>query len=343
MAPTASALAEHGLVGESAAMQALGRRIATLGPVDMPVLILGESGTGKELVARALHAESPRARAPFLPVNCATLRGDVFLSHLFGHERGAFTGAVERRAGIFREAAGGTVFLDEVGELSPEAQGALLRVLERGEIHAVGGPRPLHVDVRVLAATHRDLPAWVTAERFREDLFYRLREAVIEVPSLRARLEDLPLLVDHLRVTLNSQRSLAVDGVRPATLARLAAQSWPGNVRQLRAVLAEAMAERQRGWLEPEDLSFAAMPVALETRPGGAVSRPTDEMPLSPADARRDLALRLAARPGGVTRSQLARAAGVSVNVAWRVLAALAAEGVVRRERAGRATRYRAV
>jgi DNA-binding NtrC family response regulator len=340
MALRTSALAEHGLVGESAAIQAVGRRIAALGPIVMPVLILGESGTGKELVARALHAESPRARAPFLPVNCATLRGDIFLSHLFGHERGAFTGAVERRAGIFREAAGGTVFLDEVGELSPEAQGALLRVLERGEIHAVGGPRPVHVDVRVLAATHRDLPAWVTTERFREDLFYRLREAVITVPPLRDRLEDLPLLVEHLRVTLNAQRNLAVEAVRPTALACLAAEPWPGNVRQLRAVLAEAMAERKEGWLEPEDLSFAAMPAGAGTRPDGAAVALMDVMPVSPEQARRELALRLAARSGGVTRGQLARAAGVSVNVAWKVLATLAAEGALRREGAGRATRY---
>jgi DNA-binding NtrC family response regulator len=340
MALTTSGRAERGLVGESAAMQALGRRIASLGPVDMPVLILGESGTGKELVARALHAESPRGRAPFLPVNCATLRGDVFLSHLFGHERGAFTGAVERRAGVFREAAGGTVFLDEVGELSPEAQGALLRVLERGEIHAVGGPRPLHVDVRVPAATHRDLPAWVTTERFREDLFYRLREAVIQVPPLRDQIEDLPLLVEHLRVTLNAQRSLAVEGVRPATLARLAAEPWPGNVRQLRAVLAEAMAERQRGWLEPEDLNFAAMPGTGGARSDGVVVAPIEMAPVSPADTRRDLALRLAARPSGVTRSQLARAANISGNVAWRTLVSLVADGALRREGSGRAARY---
>jgi DNA-binding NtrC family response regulator len=308
----------------------------------MPVLILGESGTGKELIARALHAESPRARAPFIPVNCATLRGDIFLSHLFGHERGAFTGAVERRAGVFREAAGGTVFLDEVGELSPEAQGALLRVLERGEIHAVGGPRPVHVDVRVLAATHRNLPAWVTAERFRE-VFYRLREAVIAVPPLRDRLEDLPLLVEHLRVTLNAQRGLTVEGVRPATLARLAAESWPGNVRHLRAALAEAMAERRRGWLEPKDLSFAAMPGVAGARPEGAVTAELDTIPTEPADARRALARRLAARPRGVTRGQLAQAAGVSGNVAWQTLAALVPEEALRREGAGRAVRYRSV
>jgi DNA-binding NtrC family response regulator len=328
------------LVGESLAMQALRREIVALAPYDVSVLIRGESGTGKALIARALHAKSPRASAPFVPVDCATLRGDLLLSHLFGHERGAFPGAGERRAGVIREAEGGTVFLDEVGELAPEAQGALLRVLEAGEIHAVGGARPIHVDVRVLAATHRDLPAWVTAERFREDLFYRLREAVIAVPPLRDRPEDLPLLVEHLRVTLNAQRGLAVEGIRPATLARLAAEPWPGNVRQLRAVLAEAMAERQRGWLEPEDLSFAAMPGVVGTRSNGAAVAPMDMLPASSADARRGLARRLAARPGGVTRRQLARAVGVSGNVAWQLLAALAAEGALRREGAGRGVRY---
>jgi DNA-binding NtrC family response regulator len=292
MRPEATTLREAGLptipglVGESLPMQALRREIAALAPYDVTVLILGESGTGKELVARGLHAESPRARAPFIPVNCATLRGDVVLSHLFGHERGAFTGAAERRRGVIREAEGGTVFLDEVGALTPEAQGLLLRVLEGGEVHALSAARPVQADVRFLAATHRDLPAWVTAERFREDLFYRLREVVIEVPPLRARLEDLPLLVEHLRVTLNAQRGLAVDGVRLATLARLAAEPWPGNVRQLRAVLAEAMAARQRGWLEPEDLSFAAMPAAVGPRLE-ATAESVSESSLTPADARR--------------------------------------------------------
>jgi DNA-binding NtrC family response regulator len=276
-------------------------------------------------------------------VNCGGLTRELLPSELFGHERGAFTGAVERRAGLLRDARGGTVFLDEVGELSPEAQAMLLRVLGSGEIRAVGASQPVQANVRILAATHRDLAAWVRTERFREDLYYRLRRAVLRIPPLRERPEDLPGLVDHLRRQFNDRHGLAVEGVTPAALRRLGDHPWPGNVRELEAVLEVAMIRRQSGRLDLEVLRIESVPAAVGPQPNGAApvsaasAHPTTA---SPAEARPDQARQLAARPAGVTRSQLARAAGISGNVAWLTLARLVREGALRRVGAGRAARY---
>jgi two-component system, NtrC family, response regulator HydG len=326
----------EGLIGQSAAMQALFDRIRRVAPSEVSVLILGETGSGKELVAAAVHRLSRRRGGRFEAVNCGALTRELVRSELFGHERGAFTGAVERRTGLLREADGGTVFLDEIGELAPEAQAMLLRFLGDGEVRAVGASRAGHVDVRLIAATHRDLRAAVGEGRFREDLYYRLRRVVLTVPPLRARLDDVPLLVEHLRRQVNTRHGLAIESVRDDTLARLAACPWPGNVRELEAVLEEAMLLRGRGPLRAEDL---ALPEPVPAASGGPPP-PVSAARRSGSAACRDLALDLAGASGGVSTGELARAAGVGLTLARRELGALVTRGELRRTGRGRAVRY---
>ncbi|MCH9688742.1 MAG: sigma-54 dependent transcriptional regulator [Deltaproteobacteria bacterium] len=225
------AASRRGMVGESLPMVALARRLGRVAHSDVPVLIHGETGTGKELAARAVHEASARARGPFVAENCGAFAESVLASELFGHERGAFTGANSRRRGLFEQADGGTLFLDELGEMSPRVQVTLLRVLQEGTLRRVGGERPVAVDVRVLAATNRDLQQMVAAGQFREDLYYRLSGAVLEIPPLRERHGDLERLVTHVLEE--------VGGPRPwptrAAWQCLHRYRWPGNVRQLRA------------------------------------------------------------------------------------------------------------
>lgn len=223
----------------------------------------GRVRPGKELVATAIQRLSPRNRMRFEVVNCGALMWELLLSELFGHARGAFTGAIQRREGILGVADGGTVFLDEVGELSPEAQVMLLRFLANGEIGPAGSTRTMRVDVRVIAATHRSLEAGVEQGTFREDLYYRLRRVVLEVPPLRARREDIPLLLEHCRRRFNERYGLEVEGVTDPAMRRLKAYPWPGNVRELEAVLEQAMILQGRGWLTPQDLDLR--PVVRET------------------------------------------------------------------------------
>jgi two-component system response regulator HupR/HoxA len=317
-------------------MRALFDRIRRVAPYEVPVLILGETGTGKELVAAAVHRLSSRRGGRFEAVNCGALTRELLRSELFGHERGAFTGAVERRTGLLREADGGTVFLDEVGELAPDAQAMLLRFLGDGEVRAVGASRAGHVDVRLIAATHRDLRAPVGEGRFREDLYYRLRRVVLTVPPLRARLDDVPLLVEHLRRQVNTRHGLAIESVRDDTLARLAAYPWPGNVRELEAVLEEAMLLRGRGPLHAKDL---ALPEPVPAASGGPLP-PVSTARRSGSAACRDLALDLAGASGGVSTGELACAAGVGLSLARRELGALVTRGELQRTGRGRAVRY---
>jgi DNA-binding NtrC family response regulator len=316
-------------------MAALFERTRHIAQYDVPVLILGETGTGKELVAAALHRLGRRRGARFEAVNCGALTRELLRSELFGHERGAFTGAVDRRPGLLREADGGTVFLDEVAELAPDAQTVLLRFLGDGEVRAVGASRVGHVDVGLIAATHRDLDAAVDQGRFREDLYYRLAGFILTVPPLRERLEDLPLLVEHVRRRANLRHGLAIDRVTDSALDRLAAYPWPGNVRQLQFVCTAAMLLRGRGSLRAEDL---ALPERAARRDATSPGRPT-RGPL-PAEARRRLALDLAATGAGVSTGQLARAAGVGLALARRELGALVARGDLRRIGAGHTVRY---
>ncbi|HXE57735.1 MAG TPA: sigma-54 dependent transcriptional regulator [Gemmatimonadales bacterium] len=227
---SAALSARHELVGGSAAMAAVRTLIAQVAPTDARVLITGESGTGKELVAAAIHRASRRAHQAFVTVNCAAIPRDLVESEMFGHERGAFTGATERRLGRFELAHGGTLFLDEVGDLGAEAQAKLLRTLETGEVQRVGAERTIGVDVRVIAATNRRLEQAVARGAFREDLLFRLNVFPIHLPPLRERLEDLPALVEHLALRC---RPRTPPEFTPGALGLLASYRWPGNVREL--------------------------------------------------------------------------------------------------------------
>ncbi|MFC3031203.1 sigma-54 interaction domain-containing protein [Pseudoalteromonas fenneropenaei] len=226
-----------GLVGESGVFRAVLEQIELVSQTDSTVLILGENGTGKELIARSLHRFSKRAKQPFVRVNCAAFSENLLESELFGHEKGAFTGATERRKGRFELADGGTLFLDEVGELSPAAQSKLLRVLQEQEFERVGGSQTIKVNIRLLAATNRDLWQMVSTGSFRMDLYYRLNVFPIRVPALRERIEDIPLLCVGILVRLNQKLGKQLRGVSKAAIAELQKYHWPGNIRELQNVL----------------------------------------------------------------------------------------------------------
>jgi len=245
-----------GFVGESPALLAALSRLALLAPTDLPLLVLGETGTGKELAARLVHRLSGRSAAPLLPLNCAALSETLLLSDLFGHTRGAFTGADRDRAGVFEAARGGTVFLDEIGDLPATAQGMLLRVLQEGEVRRVGESLPRRVDVRVLAATHRDLAARVREGAFRQDLFFRLKVACVELPPLRDRGEDAVLLARHYLARRGGRGAPRLSA--PAR-ARLLQHRWPGNVRELRNVIEVAAALATGGTIDAEHLELPAV------------------------------------------------------------------------------------
>ncbi len=222
------------IVGTSFAIRAVTEKIELVAKTPARVLITGENGTGKELVAQAIHANSPRAKAPFVEVNCAAIPSELIESELFGHMKGSFTGAVQDRSGKFEQANGGTLFLDEIGDMSLAAQAKVLRVLQDGVVTRIGGAKTVQVDVRVLAATNKDVEAEIAAGRFREDLFYRLNVVPIHVPPLRERREDIPLLVGHFIDQLTGPAGLAPRAVGDDAVARLSQLEWPGNVRELR-------------------------------------------------------------------------------------------------------------
>jgi DNA-binding NtrC family response regulator len=224
---------ESGLIGTSDALRQLVETISQVAPTEISVLLTGESGAGKDLVAHAIHAQSPRRSGPFLAANCGALAESLLESELFGHERGAFTGAVSRRAGLFEAASGGTLFLDEIGEMSPATQVKLLRVLETREFFRVGGSQPIRADVRVIAATNRNLAEATEEGAFRRDLFYRLKVFDIHVPSLRERPEDIPPLVEAYGRQFAAEQGTGFDGITPEARRFLMRYRWPGNVREL--------------------------------------------------------------------------------------------------------------
>jgi two-component system, NtrC family, nitrogen regulation response regulator NtrX len=229
------------MVGSSPALDEVRQLIAKVGPTSARVLITGENGTGKELVARALHEASPRRDRPFVEVNCAAIPSELIESELFGHMKGSFTGAVADRAGKFEQADGGTLFLDEVGDMSLAAQAKLLRVLQEGVVTRIGGSKSIQVDVRVLAATNKDLAEEIEEGRFREDLLYRLNVVPIEVPSLRERQEDIPELVSHFVQQLSAGAGVAAKRFSADAIRKLQSRSWPGNVRELRNAVERAL------------------------------------------------------------------------------------------------------
>ena len=266
------------MVGDSPAMRRLREEIAKVAPSSGRVLILGESGTGKELIAQEIHRLSRRATGPFVKVNCAAIPSELIESELFGHEKGSFSGAAARRRGQFEVASGGTLFLDEIGDMSPAAQAKVLRALETGEVTRVGGERAFQVDVRVIAATNKDLPAEVREGTFREDLYFRLAVVPVTAPALRERLEDVPLLAERfiqLAVRANGLRPKPVD---PEVHARLRQHRWPGNVRELRNVC-ERMAIMSGDRITVADVPEGVGPRAAPPPAAGGLER-YGEVPL---------------------------------------------------------------
>ncbi len=246
------------IVGRSPELLEIFKTIGKVALHNVPVLITGESGTGKELVAHAIHAASPRAEEPFVVVNAAAIPRELLETELFGHERGAFTGAVEARAGRFREASGGSLFLDEIGDMPIELQAKLLRVLQNGEITSVGGTEVIHVDVRIIAATHRDLDEELKRGRFREDLLYRLRVVPIHIPPLRERPDDVELLARTFVTRYAGELSEGPTDLADTTIDCLLAHNWPGNVRELENAIKRALVLHAGGVLSPDDFDFLA-------------------------------------------------------------------------------------
>jgi DNA-binding NtrC family response regulator len=270
-----AALAERhrvaGIIGESGQMQEVLSMVRRVAPTDATVLIRGESGTGKELIARAIHHASARASGPLVKVNCAALPESLLESELFGHEKGAFTGAVAARKGRFEAADGGSLFLDEIGDLPALVQVKLLRVLQEREFERVGSSRPVRVDVRLLAATHRDLETLVRASRFRDDLYYRINVVTIALPPLRERREDLPLLIEHFLRALAAKNAKIVRGFTREAWAALLRYDYPGNVRELENVIERAVVLTRDDVIGLGDLPLALQDPAAEPESDGGL------------------------------------------------------------------------
>jgi DNA-binding NtrC family response regulator len=301
------------LVGKSKVMRDLFALVRSVALSDASVLVLGETGTGKELVARAIHASGPRSAHPFVAINCGAFTETLLESELFGHVRGAYTGAVRSRRGLFEQATGGTLFLDEIGELSATSQARFLRVLDDGEVRPVGSESARPVDVRVIAATNRDLPALVAQGSFRQDLYYRINIVSLTLPPLRDRREDIPLLVRRFIDEHAARNGIAPRAIEGAALAMLSAYGWPGNVRELKGVVERALALSTGDSLQIADLSAIWTGPPPPPEPQGPV--PTfaeakaefERHYLERVLAQADGSVTAAARMAGVDRSQLRR------------------------------------
>jgi DNA-binding NtrC family response regulator len=290
------------LVGRGAAMRRVFETIRKVAETDLTVLIRGESGTGKELVAQALHEASARRAGPFVAVNCAAISRELVESELFGHEKGAFTGADARRIGRFEAAHGGTIFLDEIGDMAPDTQAKVLRVLQERTFERVGGAKPLAVDVRVIAATHRDLEKEVAARRFREDLYYRLKVVEIAMPPLRERPEDLPALAERFLGQVAERLGRPRKRLGASALAALARHAWPGNVRELRNVLEQAGVLAAGEEIEVAELRLGG--AAGAAPPAGGETAFADAKRAAVEGFERDFLLRaLRANRGNVSRT----------------------------------------
>ena len=295
-----------GMVGRTPAMVDVYKTIARVAPGPSTVLVTGESGTGKELVARAIHRHSPRRKRPCVAVDCAALTETLLESELFGHVRGSFTGAIADAPGLFAEADGGTIFLDEIGDITPALQAKLLRVLQEHQVRPVGGTEWRKVDVRIIAATNRDLAAGVAAGRFREDLYYRLKVVTIHLPPLRERRDDIPLLVDHLVRRAATSCGKQVTGVSESALALLGAYDWPGNIRELAHVLERTVALAQHDVLAAEDLPSE---IGAGHRENGGAALPASQPADRPTLA--ELKRRYIAQVLEESRGNVSRAAAV--------------------------------
>ena len=307
---------EHGMVGESEAMRRVYQFIARVAATDSTVLIRGESGTGKELAAQALHQNSARRERPLVAINCAALTETLLESELFGHERGAFTGALTQKKGRLEVADGGTLFLDEVGELAPVSQAKLLRVLQQREFERVGGTRTIRVDVRVVAATNRNLEEAVRAGAFRQDLYYRLNVVSFEMPALRERREDIPLLASYFAAKYAAKFKRKVTGLSPEARACLSSYDWPGNVRELENAVERAVVLGSTERVLPEDLPENVLEAEPQTGPApAAVTRYHDAL----REAKKQLILRALELSGG-SFTEAARALGVHPNYLHRLI-----------------------
>jgi len=301
------------IVGRSASLERLRQVVDRVAAADSTTLILGETGSGKELVAMLLHRQSPRKEGPFVVVNCAALQEELLLSELFGHEKGAFTDAARQKHGLFEVADGGTIFLDEVGDTSPEIQAKLLRVLETGRFRRLGGTEEIAVDVRVVSATNRDLRDAVARRRFRDDLYFRLATLTIQVPPLRERKEDIPLLVEHFTGRFNRRFSLS-RRFSPEAVAALCEYGWPGNVRELIHVVEQAVVLVDSDVIGPEKL-----PAQIRAAGKGRVPNlGTDEiLPLAEVER---LHVLFVMDKVGANRAQAARLLGISERNLYRML-----------------------
>jgi len=312
----------HGLVGESPAMRRVYELVTRVAPTAATVLLLGESGTGKELAARAIHLASPRAGRPFVAINCASLSETLLESELFGHEKGAFTGAVERKTGKLEVAHGGTLFLDEVGEMPLPLQARLLRVLQERTFERVGGTRSQAVDIRLIAATNRDLPRGIAEGTFRADLYYRLNVVSIAMPPLRERREDIPLLASHFASLHGLAVRGKVVGISPEARALLARYDWPGNVRELGNAVERAVVLGLDDTIHPEDLPETL----LETASASSIDAAEGPAATRYHDAVNDLKRRLivdAVRESGGTITRAAERLGLHPNHLHRVITSL--------------------
>jgi len=307
-----------GMVGESPAMRRLYETIQKLAQVRCNVVIVGESGTGKELVARALHDYGPRADAPFVVIDCGALTETLLESELFGHEKGAFTGAMQRKRGLMEEASGGTLFLDEIANISDAMQVKLMRAIEQRRIVRVGGTAPIPVDLRVVAASNRDLEAMVEAGQFRHDFYHRLSVVTVRVPSLDERREDIPALVEHFVREFAQRYGKRVRGFDPVSMRRLCDAEWPGNVRQLRNVVERCVILSDGPLLRwPEG-------VEEEACPGPTIRFPEGELP-SLDEVEAAYIRHVLDRTGG-RKTQAARILGIDKTTLWRKLRRLAAD-----------------
>jgi DNA-binding NtrC family response regulator len=312
--------AEPLLVGHSPVIIQVMKTLARVAPSQASVLVMGETGTGKELVARTIHHFSDRAERRFVTINCSALAEGLLESELFGHVKGAFTGASAARPGLFREADRGTLFLDEIGDISPGLQARLLRALQEHEIVPVGSETPVKVDVRVLAATHRDLPALVREGRFREDLYYRLNVVTLLLPPLRERRQDIPLLLDHFLRALAARHGRGPVAVDPEAQRHLLGYDWPGNIRELQNVLERAMLLAEQDVIGPEHLPPEVRTDRRSPSPTSAISDAEPSLPLrSLEELEREHVERVLAEVRG-SREEAARILGISRRTLTRMI-----------------------